>query len=204
MAEDEKTAAGDPQQAEVKSLLAQEGAAGDLEGGEKSLLSEPAKSASEKYDLKVPEGSRLDAAHVDEIASYAKEQGLSNEQAQRLLEREHSLVERSSEKFSEEQNRLVEQYNADLVKSVKADPEIGGDKLTESAEKARRAFKELASEKLFERLSNPMFGNDPEIIRLGYHIYERFMSEGRLELGGQAIKKKQLTAEEIMYPRKEP
>src|SRR5688572_20896218 len=46
----------------------------------------------EKYDLKLPEGSLLEAAQMEKISAYAKEKGLSNEQAQELLERENDAV----------------------------------------------------------------------------------------------------------------
>ena len=44
-----------------------------------------AKVAPEKYDLKLPEGSKLDAKHIEKIAADAKARGLSQEDAQALL-----------------------------------------------------------------------------------------------------------------------
>ncbi|MFN9952022.1 MAG: hypothetical protein ACK55I_02915, partial [bacterium] len=38
-----------------------------------------------KYDLKLPEGTLLTQAEVDKIVSFAKDQGLSQESAQKLV-----------------------------------------------------------------------------------------------------------------------
>jgi hypothetical protein len=48
-----------------------------------------AKVVPEKYDLKLPEASLLDASHVEKLTAFAKERGLSNDEAQALLEREN-------------------------------------------------------------------------------------------------------------------
>jgi phosphotransacetylase len=45
-----------------------------------------------KYDLKLPEGSLLTQAEVDKIVSFSKEQGLSQESAQKLVESEHNII----------------------------------------------------------------------------------------------------------------
>ena len=48
----------------------------------KSAPASPAKIVPEKYDLKIPDGALITPADVERIATFAKERGLSNEEAQ--------------------------------------------------------------------------------------------------------------------------
>jgi hypothetical protein len=67
--------------------------------------------------LKVPENYRLQASRVDEIVSYAKEQGLSATQAQALLDREHDAINKYDsvleERFKDRQKAWVEELKKD-------------------------------------------------------------------------------------------
>ncbi len=92
--------------------------------------SEPAKEppkadppvVPETYDLKVPEGSPLDAAAIESFSSFAKEQGLTQQQAQALLERENAATLTSAGRPLEEFKAKAQGWETEL----KADKEIGG------------------------------------------------------------------------------
>ena len=111
----------------------------------------------EKYELSLPEDSLLDSSVVDEISAYAKEKGLSNEDAQGLLDREIANVD----KYVAE----VEKEQAAWVDEVKNDPELGGDNFEKTAELATRVVDRFGDEKLKELLTDSRYGDHPTIVR---------------------------------------
>lgn len=148
----------------------------------------------EKYDLKLPEGATLDQKAIDEISAFAKEKGLSQEAAQAVLEREHSLISGLQQKAEQEWQAKKDQW----LKDATGDKEFGGDNLKLSAEVAHRALKRFDSTgKLAEMLETSGFGNHPEVIRFMWKIGQA-MSEDQLVIpGAQSGGKKPI--EEVFY-----
>lgn len=147
----------------------------------------------EKYDLKLPEGSLLEPAYVEKISSYAKEKGLSNEQAQALLVREHEAVT----SFAKAQESQWAQTTESWVNELKADKEIGGEKFAENAELAKRVLNRFGSEKLINELNRTQYGNHPELVRMMVQI-GRTMAEDQLVLqNGKSANKRSI--EDIFY-----
>lgn len=155
---------------------------------------EAQKVVPEKYDLKLPDNSHLTPAYIEKIASYAKDRGLSNEEAQQMLERENSVVsEVLSQKEAEFRARTEE-----WKELAKADKEIGGEGFAKSTELAKRVIQKFASDELKDELNRTGFGNHPELIRVFTRI-GKLMSEDQLVMPGtQAGGKKSL--EDIFYP----
>src|SRR3972149_1235780 len=89
-------AAGEPAKETPAATPAAEGApspavaAAAAPTEEKPVAEKPV--VPQKYELKLPEGSQLDQARIDSLSAYAKEKGLSNEQAQAILDRESDAV----------------------------------------------------------------------------------------------------------------
>lgn len=147
------------------------------------------------YDLKLPDGSLLDAAHVEKFQAYAKENKFSNEQAQSFLAREHAVI---ADFVTGQKANLAKQ--ADIwVGEVKADKEIGGDKFNENVELAKRVVKRYGSEKLINSLNDTGLGNHPELIRAFAKIGKE-MGEDKLVIGGVAQKKPPQRVEDLFYP----
>lgn len=122
----------------------------------------PAKVVPEKYDLKPPEGALLDSADIERTAAYAKERGLSNEEAQALLERDNTIIVAQMEK----QKELLKKTTDGWMAQLKADKEIGGAAFNESAELAKRIVAKYASPELKEALDSTGIGNHPELVRM--------------------------------------
>jgi len=120
----------------------------------------------EKYDLKLPDGSRLDADHLDSISSLAKEKKLSNEEAQAILERDHAVLSA----FEDRQRQEAEVMKDEWAKSAQSDKEYGGEKYKESIALARRVLNQFGSNALKEQLNSSGLGNHPELIRLMVRI----------------------------------
>lgn len=148
----------------------------------------------EKYDLKLPEGATLDQKALDELSAFAKEKGLSQEAAQAVLEREHSLAKSFEQKAQQEWETRKDQW----LKDAQSDKEFGGENLKLSAETAHRALKRFDSTgKLAEMLESTGMGNHPEVIRFMWKIGQA-MSEDQLVVpGAQTGGKKSI--EEIFY-----
>lgn len=94
------------------------------------------------YELKVPEGFTLEDAQVETIKSFAKEHGLSNAQAQAVLEREAQAtksVAEAKETVLTEQKAMLDERHGVWAKELQADKEFGGDQLAESGQLAYRA-----------------------------------------------------------------
>ncbi len=93
----------------------------------------------DKYELKLPENSPLNASHLDALASLAKEQGLSQAQAQAMLERDSA----SATAGVEFMRAKAEQMSKQWLEEAKADPDFGGAKFEENVSLASRALDEL-------------------------------------------------------------
>lgn len=125
-----------------------------------------AKIVPEKYDLKLPEGSLLDAKAIETISSYAKEKGLSNDEAQALINRDSSLVA----EYKQSQESAFKQVAETWVSQVQEDKEIGGASFKENAELAKRVIKKFATDDFSKVLDNTGLGNHPELVRVFVRI----------------------------------
>lgn len=144
---------------ETANLMAAEAAKADVKG-DKAV--EEKKVVPEKYELKLPENSLLDQSHVEDVAAYAKENGLSQEQAQKILEREAETVSDYQQTLREKMDEASQLWKQQVVE----DKELGGQNFNKNVELAHRALSEFGSEKLKEMLEKTGFGNHPEIVRL--------------------------------------
>lgn len=154
---------------------------------------EPAK-VPEKYELKIPENSKLSSKSLERIADYAKKQGLTNEKAQELVELE------AQAKAEFESNQLVElekQRDA-WVSQVKSDQEIGGDNFNQSIEYAKRAIKQFGTESFIKGLNETGYGDHPEVVRLFARIGKLIGDDSIVHSNNYSGKK----MEEVFYNNK--
>lgn len=112
-----------------------------------------------KYDLKVPEGSLLDAqAEVARVVEFAKSRGLTPEAAQEVLEERHQAVQA----YVERSQKIVDGWADEL----KTDPEVGGDKLPGALEDAKRFIDKFADPEFKKWLNDTGFGNSRWLVRM--------------------------------------
>lgn len=160
---------------------------------------EPAKpaeppAAPEKYELKLPDGSKLDAAAVEKVSSFAKENKLSNDQAQAILNRESDAVSSFSEA---QQNALKERREVWKNESMN-DKEIGGDNFPKNVELAHRALKHFGGDDLLQELEVTGYGNHPAVVRAFARIGKAMSEDKLVTAPGQVGNKKSLA--ETFYP----
>ena len=146
-----------------------------------------------KYDLKMPEGSPLGSDAIEKIVSLSKERGLSNEQAQAVLERESEAVS----SFAANQKEQYEQRASAWVDEVKNDKEIGGEKFNENIAHAQRVLKRFGNDALTKVLNETGLGNYPELVRFCTKI-GKAMSEDKLVGAGSNTGGSQ-SMEELFY-----
>ncbi|MFV1476121.1 peptidase [Serratia marcescens] len=128
----------------------------DKEAAEKAEK-EKKPAAPEKYEFTPPEGQELDANALAVFEPIAKELGLSQEQAQKLVDIYPQIQQQQAEAWSKQV--------ADWGEQVKADKEIGGDKFNASVGAAQRALDQFGNPELREYLNASGLGNHPALVR---------------------------------------
>lgn len=159
----------------------------------KPPVTPPAKVVPETYDLKLPQGSLLDASVIEKTAAFAKENGLSNEAAQAILDRENSDVAA----YVDAQKAQVAQQQDAWIKESQTDKEFGGEKFAENAELAKRAVERFGSDAFKKALNETKLGNHPELLRVFVRIGKAMADDKFLPPGAMTQGKK--SPAEILY-----
>jgi hypothetical protein len=132
--------------------------------------------APESYEFAMPDGVELDEKAAAEFSDIAKELKLPQDQAQKIVDMYAKRVQGQVEAHK----TLVEGW----ASTVKADKEIGGDKLPESLATARKAVDTFGSPELKNLLNTSGLGNHPEFVKLMYRA-GKAISEDRFIVGGE-------------------
>ena len=122
--------------------------------------------APEKYEFKAPEGIKLDEAVLGEFTPLAKEMGLTQESAQKLVD----LYAKIQTTNSEATAKAWADLQADWTSKTKTDKEFGGEKLMENVSIAKKAIEAFGTPGLSEALEATGVGNHPEIVRFFYRV----------------------------------
>ena len=118
--------------------------------------------APEVYeDFKVPEGKTLQPDFLDDLKAAAKELNLSQDAAQKLVD----LALARGDKGQAQADAMKAKAIADWEAQVKADQEIGGDKLDVNLGVAKTALKEFGTPELKHLLDETGLGSHPEVIK---------------------------------------
>lgn len=144
------------------------------------------KTPEPKLELKLPEGALLKPEHVEQIASLAKEQGLSNAQAQAILEREAAMAADTAKAQQAEFDRIKDEWR----QRASEDKEIGGSAFKENVENAFRALNAYGSQALRDALDSTGFGNHPELIRVFSRIGKDMAEDKFVHSKGQSVTNK--------------
>ena len=112
-------------------------------------------------DFTLPEGIKIADDAMAEITPLFKELGLTQEQAQKLVDFQSKQVQASSESQIDAYNQLMDSW----VTECKNDSEIGGDKFDENIAIAQSAVQKFGTPGLKELLESHGVGNHPEMVR---------------------------------------
>lgn len=146
----------------------------------------PEPQVPEAYEFEMPDGVEVDKAAAADLSALAKELKLDQSTAQKIADAGARMVQRQMEAHA----KLVESW----VESVKADKDIGGDKLDEHLAVARKAMDTFGSPELKELLNSSGLGNHPAVIktfwRAGRAISEDKIVTGSPKADGQDLASK--------------
>jgi hypothetical protein len=163
-----------------------------LETHEVEKAPEASKGAPEKYDFKAAEGKTFDTAITEGFAEAAKEANLTQDAAQKMLDRMAPVLEKR-------QVDAIAAARTEWQTSAKADKEFGGDKFDENMATANKAFKAFGNEALKALLEKSGLGDHPEIIRAFYKA-GKAISADKPVIGSAAPPDSEKSRAEILYP----
>ncbi|MBS0520517.1 MAG: hypothetical protein JSR90_17610 [Proteobacteria bacterium] len=160
---------------------------------EASLLAQDAPPVAYE-SFRLPEGVALDADSMKSATELFAHSGLSQEQAQKFIDlavsREQAAAQKGMQAFVDLQNKWVSE--------IKADPDIGGDKLTASLASASRAIDRLGVPGLREALNLTGAGNHPAVVKAFVRLGQ-MVSEDRFAPGKDAAPAAPRSLAEVIY-----
>ena len=161
---------------------------------ESSLLGSEAPARPTYSDFKLPEGATVDGDSLKAASTLFADSGLSQEQAQKFIDlavsREKAQAESGLRAFVDLQNKWVSE--------IKADPDIGGERLQATIASATRAIDRLAVPGLREALDLTGAGNNPAIVKAFARIGQ-MISEDRFRPGNGAPSTALRSPAEVIY-----
>ncbi|MFW0558657.1 peptidase [Enterobacter hormaechei] len=147
--------------------------------------------APEKYEFTAGEGVELDTEALKDFEPVARDLNLTNEQAQKLVDAYPKILAGVQQRQAEAWQKQTEGW----AETVKADKEIGGDKLTANLSAAQRALDQFGGPALKEYLDATGLGNHPELVKTFVKI-GKAMSEDGMVTGKESG---QRSAAEVLY-----
>ncbi|EON5964084.1 peptidase [Enterobacter cloacae] len=147
--------------------------------------------APEKYEFKAGEGVELDTEALKDFEPVARDLNLTNEQAQKLVDAYPKILAGVQQRQAEAWQKQTEGW----AETVKADKEIGGDKLTANLSAAQRALDQFGTPELKEYLNATGLGNHPDLVKTFVKIGKAMSEDGMVDGSNQG----QRSAAEVLY-----
>lgn len=125
---------------------------------------DPAKPAApDTYQpFSLPEGMALDQAALDQFTPVARELGLTQEQAQKLV----GLYAGQIQQAQELAGQAWQQQRREWQTAARRDPEFGGAKFDENLALAKRALDQFGGPELIEALNVTGAGDHPAVLKM--------------------------------------
>lgn len=170
--------------------------------GDAAAQEAAAKAAAEaaatpvEYDIKLPEGT-VQGELINDLKAFAKEKGLTNEEAQKLAD----LGVKQAQGFVAQLAEAQKTQTAEWAAATTADKDIGGDKLPENLAVAKKALDNFGTPEFKKLLNESGLGNHPEIVRFMVKAGKAISEDGRLITGAASQKNRADTPiENRLYP----
>ncbi len=137
------------------------------------------KKEPEKFSLKAPEGSSMDASILDAFGAQMQQLGVNQDQAQKLLEQRYG-----EQKVAEE---AAAAQDRNWLEDLRADKEYGGKNFNENAEATKRAWDFIDPDGAIRREMAKMWvGNYPPLQK-GMAKFGKRMMEDKLHTGAVGV-----------------
>lgn len=141
----------------------------------------------EKYEFhNLPEGYQLDDAALGEWSGVFKELGLTQEQAQKLVEMDAKRSVEGSQAAQEQAAQARNQQLEAWVGDLKKDPQFGGANFEANVEIANKALSAYGSPELTTMLRESGLGSHPEVVRF-FHKVGKELQEGSLHRASTTV-----------------
>ena len=153
----------------------------------------PAPVVPEKYEFKAPEGTEFDPAILESYSGAAKEAGLTQDAAQKLIEKmAPALASRQAAQIT----AIQEEWKAAAI----ADKEFGGAKLQENLGVVRKATDTFPSGvALRALLEQTGLGSHPDVLRYLYHVGKAVSAD--TFVGGSSAGTGKLNPSAVLYDK---
>ena len=115
----------------------------------------------DKYEFKRGEGSLYTDAQLAKFSEYAKAEKLTQEQAQKLFEREDGALKA----YVSDQQEQLKAKAAQWAKESQADKEIGGEAFGKNVELSKRIFAKFFDPGVAKFLNDTGYGQNKEVLR---------------------------------------
>ena len=211
MAEEEAVATEEPKAAETTETQESPEQAAPQAGSEQ----EATKAGYEPFTI--PEGFTMDEAQTSDVSAVAKEFGLDQAQAQKMVDKHFDIISKNNDLVSAAQETRMKEWAGQAM----ADKEFGGANLSDNMAGARKAMNSFSQPAVdadgkailhqegslkgqqmseVEVLMNESgWGNHPAMIRV-FHRINQAMSEDSFVQGDMKPREQKKTPAETMYP----
>ena len=160
------------------------------EEGENKSESEVASAPEEYGTFELPDNFDMNEETLGEYHTFAKENNLTQEQAQRGVDMVAQMKQAEMTQWVEQQKSWVD--------DAKKDAEFGGDKFEQNIAVAVKARDSFGTSEFNEMLDTSGLGNHPEMIRFLNRV-GKAISEDSVVVGGTSTTGNQ-TRESVLYP----
>lgn len=147
-------------------------------------------AAPEKYDLKMPEGVSPDTKILEGFEPMAREMGLSNENAQKLVD----LYAKHVDGLQQAQTAALDAQRKEWVAEIQKDPKHG-----ETLSMAKRGLSAVATPEAAKLIVGTWLGDHPAIIQTFAKV-GRMLSEHTIHTGTETTKPEKASPEKVLYP----
>lgn len=183
-----------------EAVVAAAPAAGLLADTTAKIEAAPADKAVEApktdWKLTAPEGVTLAAEDIGAIEAFAKENGLSQAQAEKVLARDVASRATADAARETQATTIGETWRQE----TEAHPEIGGAKLPAAIEAAKRALAVGWTPEERKAIADSPFANNPMFIAGLSRLAAHLKSEDGVPSGGSASHAAETNPAKIMYP----
>ena len=146
----------------------------------------------EAYSFKAPEGTEYDPEILESFSGAAKEAGLTQDAAQKL-------IEKMAPALAARQVDQVQAIHKEWLDTSTADKEFGGEKLAQNLGVARKALENFGTPELRSLLDETGLGNHPEVIRFMFRA-GKAISEDKF-VGGSPSGSGKLNPTNVLYDK---
>lgn len=156
------------------------------------------KGAPDAYVFKAPEGQALDAAQIEAFSPLFKELGISQENAQKFVDKSFEVLPKLIEARDTAIQQEIAKEDALKVEATRKDAEYGGDKFEASAKVANAALAKFGRPGLAKKLLEAGLASDPDVVHLLWNVGQKLGESIPPAPGDASAQKPALTS--VLYP----